>query len=92
VIDDCDTVLIMSVNPGFSGQSFIPRSLEKIRQARELIDRRGSAAILEVDGGVGRKTAREVVDAGADAIVMGSAVFDAPDPGAEVRYIRSLLE
>jgi ribulose-phosphate 3-epimerase len=92
VIDDCDTVLVMSVNPGFSGQSFIPRSLEKIRQARELIDRRGSAAIVEVDGGVGRTTAREVVDAGANAIVMGSAVFDAADPGAEVRYIRSLLE
>jgi ribulose-phosphate 3-epimerase len=91
IIDDCDTVLIMSVNPGFSGQSFIPRSLEKIRQARELIDRRGSAALIEVDGGVGRSNVREVAEAGADAIVMGSAVFDSPDPGAEVRYLRSLL-
>jgi ribulose-phosphate 3-epimerase len=91
VIDDCDTVLIMSVNPGFSGQSFVPRSLEKIRQARELIDRRGSAALLEVDGGVGRSNVREVAQAGADLIVMGSAVFDTPDPGAELRYIRSLL-
>jgi ribulose-phosphate 3-epimerase len=92
IIDDCDTVLVMSVNPGFSGQSFIPRSLEKIRQARELIDRRGSPAIVEVDGGVGRNNVRAVVDAGADAVVMGSAVFDTADPAAEVRYIRSLLE
>ncbi len=92
VIEDCDTVLVMSVNPGFSGQSFIPRSFEKIRQARELIDRRGSAAIVEVDGGVARTNVREVADAGADVVVMGSAVFDTADPGAEVRYIRSLLE
>lgn len=91
VIDDCETVLVMSVNPGFGGQTFIRRSLEKIRETRALIDRRNPSCLLEVDGGIGTDNAREVVEAGADALVIGSALFDAPDPGEELRRIRALL-
>lgn len=91
VIEDCDTVLVMSVNPGFSGQKFIPRAIEKVREARAMIERRNVSCTIEVDGGVGAENARTLVEAGADALVMGSAVFGAPDPGAELRRIRALL-
>jgi ribulose-phosphate 3-epimerase len=91
VIEYCDTVLVMSVNPGFGGQKFMPRALDKVRDARSLIDRRNPACIIEVDGGVGAENAVELVEAGADALVMGSAVFGAPDPAAELRRIRALL-
>jgi ribulose-phosphate 3-epimerase len=91
VIEDCDTVLVMSVNPGFSGQKFIARSIEKVREARALIDRRNPACLIEVDGGVGAENARDLVEAGADVLVMGSAVFGAPDPAAELRRIRALV-
>jgi ribulose-phosphate 3-epimerase len=91
VIEDCDTVLVMSVNPGFSGQSFIPRTFEKLRAARAMIDRRRPDCVLEVDGGLGESNVREVVAAGANALVMGSTIFGAADPGAELRRIRSLV-
>jgi ribulose-phosphate 3-epimerase len=91
VIQDCDTVLVMSVNPGFSGQTFIARTFEKVRQARALIDRRGIDCEIEVDGGIGEGNAREVVAAGAEVLVMGSTIFGAADPGAELRRIRSSL-
>ncbi len=91
ILEDCDTVLVMSVNPGFSGQQFIPRTFEKVRELREMIDRRGVACSIEIDGGVGERNARELVEAGADVLVMGSTIFGAPDPGAELRRIRSLL-
>jgi ribulose-phosphate 3-epimerase len=91
IIQDCDTVLVMSVNPGFSGQQFIPRTFDKVREARALIDARRVVCSIEVDGGVGESNARELVEAGADVLVMGSAVFDAADPGAQLRRIRSLL-
>lgn len=91
VIEDCDTVLVMSVNPGFSGQKFISHATEKVREARALVDRRNPACLIEVDGGVGADNARELVAAGADALVMGAAVFGASDPAAEVRRIRALL-
>ena len=91
IIDDCDLVLIMSVNPGFGGQRFIPRSLAKLREARALIDARNPSCILEVDGGVGTENLRAVVDAGARAIVMGSSVFGTPDPAATLREMRALL-
>lgn len=91
VIEDCDTVLVMSVNPGFGGQSFIARTFEKVREARELIDRRNPRCLIEVDGGVGAENARDLVEAGADVLVMGSAIFGAPDPAAELRHIRALL-
>jgi ribulose-phosphate 3-epimerase len=88
VIDDCDLVLIMSVNPGFGGQKFIPRSMQKLREARALIDARNPHCILEVDGGIGAENIAEVVAAGARAIVMGSSIFGTPDPGAAVRAMR----
>lgn len=91
VIEDCDTVLIMSVNPGFGGQKFISRALDKVREARALIDRRNPECLIEVDGGVGAQNARDLVEAGADVLVMGSALFGTPDPGAELRRIRALL-
>ncbi len=90
IIDDCDLVLIMSVNPGFGGQRFIPRSLEKLREARALIDARNPQCILEVDGGIGTENVRRVVDAGAAAIVMGSSIFGTTDPAATVRVMRRL--
>lgn len=92
VIGDCSTVLVMSVNPGFSGQRFIERSYEKIREARALIELRKVDCLIEVDGGVGESNAKALVDAGADVLVMGSTLFHAADPGAELRRIRSLVE
>jgi ribulose-phosphate 3-epimerase len=92
IIEDCDLVLIMSVNPGFGGQRFIPRSLEKLREARALINARNPQCILEVDGGVGTDNIRAVVDAGARAIVMGSSIFGTTDPAATVRVMRKLVE
>jgi ribulose-phosphate 3-epimerase len=75
IISDVDLVLIMSVNPGFGGQSYIPQSTAKIRRLRQMLDAYGSTAYPEVDGGVKPSNVREVVDAGADVIVAGSAVF-----------------
>ncbi len=91
IIDDCDLVLIMSVNPGFGGQSFLPRSMVKLREARALIDARNPACLLEVDGGVNANNLRDIVSTGVDAVVMGSAIFGTPDPAATVRDMRSLL-
>ncbi len=91
IIEDCDLVLIMSVNPGFGGQRFIPRSFEKLREARELIAKRNPPCILEVDGGVGTENIRGVVDAGANAVVMGSSIFGTTDPAATVRVMRRLI-
>jgi ribulose-phosphate 3-epimerase len=90
IIEDCDLVLIMSVNPGFGGQTFIPQALHKLREARALIDARNPACELEVDGGVGRSNVDAVVAAGADVIVAGSSIFGASDPGQEVRTLREL--
>lgn len=91
VIEDCDTVLVMSVNPGFGGQRFIPRTFEKVREARALCDERNAQCLIEVDGGVGEKNARSLAEAGVDVLVMGSTIFGAPDPGSELQRIRSLL-
>lgn len=88
VIEDCDLVLIMSVNPGFGGQAFLPIALRKLRAARALIDARNPACELEVDGGIGRANIAEVVEAGARVIVAGSAIFGAADPAAEVGALR----
>jgi ribulose-phosphate 3-epimerase len=92
VIGDLDVILIMSVNPGFSGQSFIPNALKKVREARSLIDRFNPACALEIDGGVGRDNIADVVAAGVDTIVMGSSIFGAKDPGAELRALRALAQ
>jgi ribulose-phosphate 3-epimerase len=90
LIEDADMVLIMSVNPGFGGQRFLPIALRKLEQTRALIDARNPECALEVDGGVGRENIAEVVAAGANVIVMGSSIFGAPDPAAELRYLRAL--
>lgn len=90
IVDDLDLVMLMSVNPGFGGQRFIAHSLEKTAQLRELIDRRGAKALIEIDGGVNRETGLELVKAGADVLVAGSAVFGAKDPAAEISALRNL--
>jgi ribulose-phosphate 3-epimerase len=86
VIDKVDLVLVMSVNPGFGGQSFIPGSLPKLRAIRAMIDRSGRDVMLEVDGGVSPRTSGEVVGAGARVLVAGSAVFGAVKPGETPSY------
>jgi ribulose-phosphate 3-epimerase len=92
VIGDLDLVLVMSVNPGFGGQSFLPVALKKLREARELIDAFNPGCELEVDGGVGAQNIGAVVAAGAGVIVMGSSIFGASDPGAELRALRARAE
>lgn len=88
VIRDIDLLLVMSVNPGFGGQAYIPASSAKIARARVLLDDLGSPARLEVDGGISRETIPSAHRAGADTFVAGSAVFSAPDPAEEVRELR----
>ncbi len=83
-----DYVLLMSVNPGFGGQKFIPTSLEKLRRLRRMIDERGLQTRIEIDGGIDRSNISEVVAAGAEIIVAGSAVFNTPDPAQAVRDLR----
>jgi ribulose-phosphate 3-epimerase len=90
VVNDLDLLLIMSVNPGFGGQKFIPQSLDKIRRARALLDSAGSGAILEVDGGVSRDTIRSCYHAGATTFVAGNAIFGASNPAEEVSALRNL--
>jgi ribulose-phosphate 3-epimerase len=90
VVHLLDVVLVMSVNPGFGGQAFIPESESKIQRVRELLDRAGSVADIEVDGGVDTTTVQRVVSAGATVLVAGAAVFDTPDPEAAARHLRAL--
>ena len=90
VIEDLDLVLIMSVNPGYAGQKFIEQSLKKVEKLRSMIDSCGSGALIEVDGGVNVDNAPLLVKAGADALVAGSAVFNAPDPEAEIEALKSM--
>jgi ribulose-phosphate 3-epimerase len=91
VIDKIDLVLIMSVNPGFGGQSFIPSALRKIEQVRKLIDASGRDIRLEVDGGIKVDNIRQVADAGADTFVAGSAIFGKPDYAQVIRAMREQL-
>lgn len=90
IIGDLDLVMLMSVNPGFGGQKFIEHSLDKTRRLRELIDRTNSRALIEIDGGVNRQTGKQLVEAGADVLVAGSAVFKADDPVEEVHILKHL--
>jgi ribulose-phosphate 3-epimerase len=83
-LDKCDMVLVMSVEPGFGGQSFIEGSLEKIQQLAQMRQEQGADFIIEVDGGISAKNAGDVFGAGAEAVVAGSAVFGATDPEAEI--------
>jgi ribulose-phosphate 3-epimerase len=80
VINDIDLVLIMSVNPGFGGQKFIPHSLDKVREAKVLIQQTGRSIYLEVDGGVSMQNAESLIDAGANVLVAGNFVFSSPNP------------
>ena len=91
VIDKVDLVLVMSVNPGFGGQSFIPAALRKIERARQLIDASGRDIRLEVDGGIKVDNIRAVADAGADTFVAGSAIFGRPDYRAVIAEMRAAL-
>ncbi|HEB75947.1 MAG TPA: ribulose-phosphate 3-epimerase [Nitrospirae bacterium] len=88
IISEVDIVLVMSVNPGFGGQDFIPESIEKIRTVKRMLRERGIEALVEVDGGVKISNAREVADAGADVLVMGSAFFNSEDYSEVVRRFR----
>lgn len=92
VAGDLDHVLVMSVNPGFGGQRFIPASVDKIRRVRALLDRAGNAAPIEVDGGIDLETIRRVVDAGASILVAGQAVFGGGDPAGALRALRQAAE
>jgi ribulose-phosphate 3-epimerase len=88
VAADLDILLVMTVNPGFGGQSFIEHSVDKVRRARALLNAAGSRAALEVDGGINRDTIGRVWRAGADTFVAGHAVFASPDPGEEIAALR----
>lgn len=91
VMDKVDMVLLMSVNPGFGGQKFIPGTLDKLRQAREMIERSGRDIRLEIDGGVGIGNIREIAEAGADTFVAGSAIFNTDDYKATIAQMRAEL-
>ena len=90
IIQDIDVVLIMSVNPGFGGQSFIEHSLEKVKKLKALIQATHSHTLIEIDGGVNFETGRELVTAGADALVAGSFVFKSEDPEATIAGLKNL--
>jgi ribulose-phosphate 3-epimerase len=88
IANDVDFVLVMSVNPGFGGQTFIPDSLDKVRRVRDLLTRTRSAASIEIDGGIDATNAGEVVAAGASILVAGNAIFGTGDPEAATRALR----
>jgi ribulose-phosphate 3-epimerase len=89
IAGDVDYVLVMSVNPGFGGQTFIPRSESKVREVRALLDRAGNAAPIEIDGGIDRTNVARVVAAGARIIVAGAAIFNTPDPERATRELKA---
>lgn len=91
VLDKVDMVLLMSVNPGFGGQSFIPGTLDKLREAREIIDASGLPIRLQVDGGVNVQNIKAIAEAGADTFVAGSAIFNAPDYAQVISAMRAEL-
>ena len=90
VLPEIDLLLVMTVNPGYGAQKFIPYSVDKVRRAREMLTQGRSRAFLEVDGGIGHETIRDVWQAGADTFVAGNAVFCAPDPKAEIARLRAM--
>ena len=89
MLDDLDLLLVMTVNPGFGGQQFIPHSIDKIARARQMLTEAKSKASLEVDGGISRDTIEQVWRAGADTFVAGNAIFSAKDPAAEIKALRN---
>jgi len=88
IIQDVDLVLIMTVNPGFGGQKFIPHSYEKIKKLKKLIEDSGSNALIEVDGGISTENAPRLIEAGVDVLVAGSFVFKSDDPRATIRNLK----
>lgn len=90
IIRDLDLVLLMSVNPGFGGQKFIPHTVDKVRELRELIESTSSNALIEVDGGVNVETGKLLADAGSDVLVAGNAVFKAENPEEVISALRTL--
>lgn len=90
VINDIDMVCIMSVNPGFGGQSFIENTYSKIEKLKALIVRKNASTIIEIDGGVTDKNAKQLIDAGADVLVAGNFVFKAPDPTTTIAHLKSI--
>lgn len=88
VLEEVDMILLMTVNPGFGGQSFIPNVLRKIEQARKLVEEKGLTVEIEVDGGINADTAKQCVEAGADVLVAGSAIYNHPDRNAALQAIR----
>ena len=90
VIEDMDVVLLMSVNPGFGGQSFIEQTINKVDKLKKLIMESNSHTLIEIDGGVNFETGKRLVNAGADALVAGSFVFNSPDPEANIKGLKEL--
>jgi ribulose-phosphate 3-epimerase len=90
IITDVDMVLIMSVNPGFGGQKFIPQAYNKVRQLKQLIKDTGSQAKIEIDGGVSSENAKELIEAGVDVLVAGSFIFKAEDPAKTIKNLKDL--
>ena len=90
VLEDIDLVCLMSVNPGFGGQSFIPSSLRRIKALRTMIDASGATALIEVDGGVTIDNAKDILDAGADVLVAGNTVFRSKDPADTISILKRL--
>ena len=90
IIQELDMVLLMSVNPGYGGQCFIEHSVEKVKELKKLIDRKGLSTLIEVDGGVNAETGKRLVDAGADVLVAGNYVFKSPDPVETIRQLKAI--
>ena len=90
IVADLDMVLLMSVNPGFAGQKFIPQTVNKLKELRQLIDTTGSQALIQIDGGVNLETGKLLVEAGADVLVAGNAIFKAPDMLDMIHQIKNL--
>lgn len=90
VINDIDVICLMSVNPGFGGQSFIEKTYDKVRKLKEIITRNGASTLIEIDGGVSDKNAKQLVEAGADVLVAGNYVFRAEDPVATIASLKKL--
>lgn len=90
ILDDIDLILIMTVNPGFGGQSFIPSMKEKIKAARKMIDNRGLDIILQVDGGIKLDNAKDMINLGADVLVVGSGIFEADDIENRIKQFKEL--
>lgn len=90
VLQDIDVVCLMSVNPGFGGQSFIPRTIKKIKALKAMIQSRGLSTLIEIDGGVTLENAKEILEAGADVLVAGSTVFKSTDPIATIAALKAL--